>query len=152
MNYLNIMSTKKLLFLLGVVFLLISCGKGRYVNPPIENYLVYDNQSSHTIVIKLAEDAPHIDKQYLPEIITLTPNEKVEIRVISQYSCKSLTTAIFDGSVVIDYSSAPTDTRKITTLGGYEKKMVKSWIEQYLYTFTDADYQYALENGQKLEY
>ena len=63
------MSTKKLLFLLGVVCSLVSCGKGRIVDPSIDNYLVYDNQSSHTIVIKLAEDAPHIDKQYLPEII-----------------------------------------------------------------------------------
>ena len=146
------MSTKKLLYLLGAVFTLISCGNEYIIDKYIAIDLVYDNQSSHTIVIKLAEDAPHIDKQYLPEIITLTPNEKVEIRVISQYSCKSLTTAIFDGSVVIDYNSAPTDTRKITTLGGYEWIEVKPCSVHYIYTFTDADYQYALENGQKLEY
>ena len=146
------MSTKKLLFLLGVVCSLVSCGKGRIVDPIIDNYLVYDNQSSHTIVIQRAEDANYHSKQYLPETITLTPNSRVEIYVGSPYVFKSLSTATYDGIVTIDYSSAPIDKRNIATSGGYERIEVKPCSVHYLYTFTDADYQYALENGQKLEY
>ena len=115
-------------------------------------YDAYNNQSSHTITLSL-----YNNKEQKISKITLKPGETSQNLYREIYS-KHVCIVNFDLTVELDYQKLPEDLRssKYNILynsngGNYEFSQIDSHSYLSTYTFTDADYQFALENGTKLE-
>ncbi|MBQ9138624.1 MAG: hypothetical protein IJX65_08315, partial [Alistipes sp.] len=71
--------------------------------------------------------------------------------VTSVAACKEMGVVIFDFDITIDYHAMTSALYNITRVGCYQVTDVSDFHREYRYTFTDEDYQYALEHGTKLE-
>ena len=116
--------------------------------------IVYENKSTHSIEVVRTDFTPDRWTEKFPEGFVLAPNGRYEIKnVLSPVYCSVYGKAKFDDSILVDYTSLSESEYNIT-LVQYFKNITDSKKRFYRYTstFTDADYQYALEIGQKLEY
>ena len=122
--------------------------------------LVFENQSQCSITIDKSDNAPHIAVHGVVGSIALAAGESVQIENISTiFLCKAFGCVVYGDEVLLDffapnpYSSwdrtySPYD---ITRVGNYKVTKISSSLSEYRYTFTDADYEFALENGTLLE-
>ena len=136
-----------------VIVILFSATACMVTYEEIEEF-VFKNQSNHYIVITRGDDIELMDWKIWPETITLEPNKDIAFVVLSPEYCRAVVKATFDGNVVIDYTKVANVQYNIAYSNNYEFQIVdkEKFHRKYTYTFTDADYQYALENEQKLEY
>ena len=147
----TIVKIKHILLLFGVM-LMFSCGKV-YVDYDVYEDIVLENKSSHTITISRSADADYTAQSYLPESVTLSPDDVCEIRVLTNTLCSDFGTATFDSKVIIDYQSTPRNAYSITNNSNYIVKQIgdSKYHYQYIYTFIDADYENALLYGTIIE-
>ena len=118
----------------------------------IYEYDAYNNQSSHTITLSLYDS----QNQTTTDIV-IKPGKTSQNLLTSRYHRQQVCTVKFGEVVLLDYLKLPENLRgckyDILYRGGsnYEHSMIDDQSFLYTYTFTDADYQFALENGTKLE-
>ena len=148
-------------YILGLIvaaITLVSCNDSKVES--VENIdLVLENQSRYDITIRQSNNAPAISIVGVPQSITLNAGEKFFVdNVMSVSVCKAFGWVTYDNSVELDFfkdkpytsTDAVYSPYDITRVGNYRQEQVGKTIV-YTYTFTDADYQFALENGTKLE-
>ncbi len=141
----------KNLLLLFVVFTMASCRKPHTDVWPAM-YMVFVNNSSHNLEI-IREDFNSYLDNVLPKNIILAPNEDIELDTRTAYVYNHFSTIIFDGYIRIKLSKELSSPHNIMFRENYtEEHLLKTHTWYYTYTFTDADYQFALENGTKLEW
>ena len=132
----------KNLLLLFVVFTMISCRKPHTdVWPAI--YMVFVNNSSHNLEI-IREDFNSYLDNVLPKNIILAPNEDIELDTRTAYVYNHFSTIIFDGYIRIKLSKELSSPHNIMFI----------WLTKATFRGEDAldkIYQFALENGTKLE-
>jgi hypothetical protein len=87
----------------------------------------------------------------LPETIAIESAESHVQSVLSDTLCDVYGKAIFDGKLVVDYNSLSRSKHHITYIGNYTLTKDVTYVFYYTYTFTDADYQFALEHGTPIE-
>ena len=138
------MNTKKILIILTGIISLWSCNSDAIVDYEMAEAIVFENKSSHSIVISRVADATVMEKQYIPETMAIAPNGRCEINVYTSTLCSAFGSVVFDGQVVADYQSMPHCAYNITRDSNYLKQEVSEYSYHYIYTFMDADYQYAL--------
>lgn len=142
---------KRLIFILLVAMALSSCSDAKMVDYDTSYELCLENKSSHSITITLAEDASHTTTSDLPGEIVLDAGESFSDNVLTPLLCSDFGKAVFDDEVSIDYQTAPWSAYNISRDSNYSVYKQSEYHYICTYTFTDADYQYALENGAKLK-
>ena len=115
--------------------------------------IVYENNSTNTIEIVRTDFTEDSWTEKFPEGFVLAPNKRYEIKsVLSPVYCRVYGKAKFDNSILVDYTTIPQSEYNITLVQNFaDFTSSDKYIHQYTYTFTDADYQFALENGRKIE-
>lgn len=157
MNFLDvtIMSRICRIFsLLLVSLFLTACDKETYVDYESIDYIVLENKSSHNITIKRVEDTKYpLSNSYIPESITIESGKSYKLYVAELKQCADFGTATFDDVVMIDYHKAPMNSYNITsTINYFVQKLDKAkYYFHYIYTFIDADYEFAKEYGTNLD-
>ena len=145
------MVMKRLLILVSWVVIISGCDRYACVHHDMNLYLVFQNNSSYDITISRTDLSTYSWIKELPENIEIPAKESYELKVLSDYLCKVFGKVTFGDNLVVDYSDYPDNSYNITKVKNYAHSAKDSYWHFYTYTFTDADYQYALENGQKLE-
>ena len=147
---------KRDIVLLLLTVFLVSCS-----DPISSLYIDYTNNSSYDIKFMEARDIVFengvvTDCQYV-NAYTIRPGETLTIGtdMMGEFTIpiemlllleKSIYRIDFGDDVSINIVDA-----KLLDPSSYTLVTNKKNCREYTYTFTDADYQYALENGQKLE-
>lgn len=145
----NIRNISSALAIMIASVLLVGC-EVYPVEPRID--IVYENNSTHNIIVMRTDFASDFWIEELPVSFTLEPNERHVIEnVLSPALCNCFGKVIFDNTTIMDYRSIEQKDKNITLMENYRSSPTKDG-EQYTYTFTDADYQFALENGTPLEW
>lgn len=107
---------------------------------------VYNKDSQKVADVKYSLPAGGVEVVELfstPYFISKDNKDKDHFDPTSVWNDNGIRNVCFDNSIVVP----------IEQFGGYDKSSYE-YIKKnrYRYTFTDADYQFALENGTKLEY
>ena len=145
------MNIKKLFAIFSAIIIAMAC-QAPDVDDAIYHYDAYINQSSHTITLSLYNET----EQKISKI-TLKPGEASQHLYRGTYS-KKVCSIDFDLTVVLDYQKLPEDLQgsKYNILynssGNYVQSIIGSHSFLDTYTFTDADYEFALENGTMIKY
>ena len=137
-----IMNIKKLLIATIAVIGITACSPDSPPPPDVHTMLRFVNQSSHKI-----------------ELMFHDVNESIEIKSgatsekISHYAhLLDVCIIEFDDKVKFDYNTINTDCEFDIRFGvNYDSLESGQYDICYTYTFTDADYQFALENGTVVE-
>lgn len=141
----------KALMVLFSAFVVTSCNN-YIVDYAGDVYIIFVNNSSHNIeIIREDTNAVHLEQE-LPKNIKLAPGEDISLDTRTAYVYPYFTTIIFDECVNMIFSKEDNSSHNIMKRGNYEEDYSsKTHTTRYVYTFTDDDYQYALENGTPLE-
>ena len=141
----------KALMVLFSAFVVTSCNN-YIVDYAGDVYIIFVNNSSHNIeIIREDTNAVHLEQE-LPKNIKLAPGEDISLDTRTVYVYPYFTTIIFDECVKMIFSKEDNSSHNIMKRGNYEEDYSsKTHTTRYVYTFTDDDYQYALENGTPLE-
>ena len=141
----------KALMVLFSAFVVTSCNN-YIVDYAGDVYIIFVNNSSHNIeIIREDTNAVHLEQE-LPKNIKLAPGEDISLDTRTAYVYPYFTTIIFDECVKMIFSKEDNSSHNIMKRGNYEEDYSsKTHTTRYVYTFTDDDYQYALENGTPLE-
>ena len=157
MASINIKVMKRNIVLLLLAIFLVSCS-----DPVSSLYIDYTNNSSYDIKFMEARDIAFengviTDCKYVNaytirsgETLTIGTDIRGEFTIPIEMLLlleKSIYRIDFGDDVSINIVDA-----KLLDPSSYTLVKNKKNCREYTYTFTDADYQYALENGQKLEY
>lgn len=140
------------LMLITASILLCSCDVVIETDKFPPEVITYHNNTDHLIEIHREGFGPSSD---IGKVFEITAHDKKVIKigdesVATMYSKKCV--IIFDSSVKMDHTFSSIDlTYNFGWIGNYEYRGT-SKEKYYTYTFTDADYQYALENGTILEF
>ena len=142
----------KALMVLFSAFVVTSCNN-YIVDYAGDVYIIFVNNSSHNIeIIREDTNALHLEQE-LPKNIKLAPGEDISLDTRTAYVYPYFTTIIFDECVKMIFSKEDNSSHNIMKRGNYkEDYSSKTHTTRYVYTMTDADYQYALENGTPLEW
>ena len=142
----------KALMVLFSAFVVTSCNN-YIVDYAGDVYIIFVNNSSHNIeIIREDTNAVHLEQE-LPKNIKLAPGEDISLDTRTAYVYPYFTTIIFDECVKMIFSKEDNSSHNIMKRGNYkEDYSSKTHTTRYVYTFIDADYQYALENGTPLEW
>ena len=133
---------KKILMLLALLPMFVACSPDSPPPPDVHTMLRFVNQSSHKI-----------------ELMFHDVNESIEIKSgatsekISHYAhLLDVCIIEFDDKVKFDYNTINTDCEFDIRSGvNYDSLESGQYDICYTYTFTDADYQFALEHGTPVE-
>ena len=142
----------KALMVIFSAFVVTSCNN-YIVDYAGDVYIIFVNNSSHNIeIIREDTNAVHLEQE-LPKNIKLAPGEDISLDTRTAYVYPYFTTIIFDECVKMIFSKEDNSSHNIMKRGNYEEDYSsKTHTTRYVYTFTDDDYQYALENGTPLEW
>ena len=140
-----------ILIIIISAIILAGCNRNTIVDYAIEIYLVFKNDSSHNIIMTKTNTSTDSWIRVLPETISLAPTESYSQKVLSDTLCDVYGKAIFDGKLVVDYNSLSRSKHHITYSGNYTPTKDGPYLRYYTYTFTDADYQFALEHDTPVE-
>ena len=142
------MNIKKLLIATIAVIGITACSPDS-VDHNISTALCFCNESSHRIVLTV--DNPIRTSNESLEIV-LNPTSEYNSTKFGLREIAKGCSAIFDDKVQIDYSTVSMDSKhNLMVQFNYEDTSDEQYHICYTYTFTDADYQFALENGTMLE-
>ena len=150
------MKLKDILFAIIAVIALVSCNNESVSNGFVKSNLVFDNQSQYSITIDKSENCFDVKVEELPQSITLLAGESMVIEDVPSLSvCKAWGYVVYGGVVALDFcSETPYSTYPaqysiydITRAANYKMSSINNSRSEFRYTFTDADYQFALENG-----
>lgn len=114
------------------------------------NEIVLENNSSHDIVIN--RDGTYTQAELKEIIIKASKSEVlavVEASIEHMFDKKCIIT--FGNKVTADYNSIPKSKYHFMYFDNCEFVSFKKATTRRKYTFTDADYQYALEHGTLIE-
>ena len=144
---------RKIFTILAVAMLAVTSCNNYIVDYAGDVYIIFANNSSHNIeIIREDTNAVHLEQE-LPKNIKLAPGEDISLDTRTAYVYPYFTTIIFDECVKMIFSKEDNSSHNIMKRGNYEEDYSsKTHTTRYVYTFTDADYQYALENGTPLEW
>ena len=145
------MVMKRLLILLSWVAIISGCDRYVIYDYDISLSIVFQNNSSYDITITRTDFSTDSWIRVLPETIVLPPKENYKLKVLSDALCRVFGKATFGDDLVVNYSDYPDSSYNITKAKNYIHSNQGKSYHFYTYTFTDADYQFALENGTKLE-
>lgn len=144
------MVMKRLLILFFSIFSLCSCNKGVIIDYYTTCHLVFQNDCSHHIILERTDFSTDSWIRELPKTIALPPKNTYTLQVLSPQLCRVFGKAIFDSKLIVEYDDSKHDSN-ITKMYNYEFSSKDTYMLYYTYTFTDADYQFALGNGTVLE-
>lgn len=139
---------------------LTACNNDGIGDDFIKGNMVLENQSQYTIAINKSSNAPEVKIDGVPQSITLKAGDSFVVEDFPSLSiCKAWGYVVYDGVVALDFfSEKPYSTfpgvyslYDITRPANYKMAKISRSRTEYRYTFTDADYQFALENGTMLE-
>ena len=140
-----------ILIIIISAIVLAGCNRESYINYGTYIYLVFKNDSSHNITVTKTSTSTDSWVRVLPETIAIESAESHVQSVLSDTLCDVYGKAIFDGKLVVDYNSLSRSKHHITYIGNYTLTKDGTYVFYYTYTFTDADYQFALEHGTPIE-
>ena len=138
--------------LIAASIILCSCDVEIFVDGEPPEVITYHNNTGYLIEIQREGFGPSSD---IGKVFEIKPHDKKVIKigdatVATMYAKKCVIT--FDSSVQMDHTFSSIDLPyNFGWMGNYEYRGT-SKEKYYTYTFTDADYQYALENGTVLEF
>lgn len=139
---------KKFLANLALLPMFVACSPDS-VDHNISTALCFCNESSHKIVLTV--DNPIQTSNESLEIV-LNPTSEYNSTKFGLREIAKGCSAIFDDKVQIDYSTVSMDSKhNLMVQFNYEDTSDEQYHICYTYTFTDADYQFALENGTMLK-
>ena len=139
---------KKFLANLALLPMFVACSPDS-VDHNISTALCFCNESSHKIVLTV--DNPIQTSNESLEIV-LNPTSEYNSTKFGLREIAKGCSAIFDDKVQIDYSTVSMDSKhNLMVQFNYEDTSDEQYDICYTYTFTDADYQFALENGTMLK-
>ena len=139
---------KQFLSILALLFCITACSPDS-VDHNISTALCFCNESSHRIVLTV--DNPIQTNNESLEIV-LNPTSEYNSTKFGLREIAKGCSAIFDDKVQIDYSTVSMDSKhNLMVQFNYEDTSDEQYDICYTYTFTDADYQFALENGTMLK-
>ena len=126
----------------------LACSPDSVDNNFIEE-LCFSNGSSHNIVLTI--DKPK-GSNNTPLVITLKPSEVYKSAEITLSILNRGCSVKFGNSALIDYKKiSATSEYNILYQLNYTTTYPDDWHIVNTYTFTDADYQFALEHGTPVE-
>ena len=143
------MSTKNIFAVFFAMMIAIACSPAS-TSYDINEEIVFINHSNHSIVISIYDV-----QNNKPIDISIQVGETSQALNTDLYNYKTCTIK-FDNKVVLDYQTLPLDLQNsqyniFFSNHYYERTEVDEYFYRYTYTSTDADYQFALENGTVLE-
>ena len=139
---------KKFLANLALLPMFVACSPDS-VDHNISTALCFCNESSHKIVLTV--DNPIQTSNESLEIV-LNPTSEYNSTKFGLREIAKGCSAIFDDKVQIDYSTVSMDSKhNLMVQFNYEDTSDEQYHICYTYTFTDADYQFALEHGTPVE-
>lgn len=152
MNYLNTMDIRKILFAVVAMLAITACKPDCVFSPPLTSTIKFKNSCAAEVAILSDNNA---------NVITTPIGETKSVKVVGSIYTPSevlKVKGIAGGSII--FGSAEGNDAVALQIESYARLLDDAVYEEvesksrsiiYLYTFTDADYLYALENGQKLE-
>ena len=148
-HFLTTMNIRNLFAALVVLATIFACAPAD-VDEVFYEYEAYINQSSHTITLSLYDSQNHTTAD-----IVIKPGETSQNLLTSRYR-RQVCTVKFGEIVLLDYLKLSKELQgceyDISYRGKhYQNTTIDKYSHVYTYTFTDADYQFALENGTELE-
>ena len=139
---------KQFLAILALLPMFVACSPDS-VDHNISTALCFCNESSHKIVLTV--DNPIQTSNESLEIV-LNPTSEYNSTKFGLREIAKGCSAIFDDKVQIDYSTVSMDSKhNLMVQFNYEDTSDEQYHICYTYTFTDADYQFALEYGTMLK-
>ena len=115
-----------------------------------EGYIIFENKSSHKIEITREETMPYLEI-HIPKCFEIAPQKSIRLNTMTASIYPLFTKVVFDSTVEMIFSLDIDSQYNITNGLNYATVLEDPCIWYYTYTFTDADYQFALENGTVLE-
>ena len=152
-HFLITMNIKRFLMIIAIPVILSTYSRCTDISGGDEEFynLIYTNNSLHNVTINRTDFSTYNWVRVLPETIELPANSTYEVKnVLSPMLCSAFGNVVFDGEITIFYAKTQNHDYNITMIDNYQYRGVKRRVHYYTYTFTDADYQFALENGTKL--
>lgn len=151
-HFFTTMNIRRILLMLAIVIVATFFSRCE-VYPQESSHLVYTNNSTHSIIVMRTDFSTTTGIRELPKSFVLEPNESYTIKgILSPALCSVFSKVIFDNAILVDYSKLSQDECNVMLLENFQQTKPEEFEHVYTYTFTDADYQFALENGTPLEW
>ncbi len=145
------MNIRRLIIAVLCVAFLSAC-KEPLITYPYVTEFVFENNSSHDIFIS-RDGFDNSGYGYEESEISIKSFETIMVTngmgVTGLFGRKCIVN--FGNQVIVDYNQLSGSQYSLLDVDNYEFVSYRKGTTRRKYTFTDADYQFALENGTKLE-